>query len=257
MRYVCSEIQSRGLNNERAVDQSEHFARLALSHRSMLSWTQEMRLVGYCGYQRSQSDINDWLRERREKTEIWLRAWQRLEQEIDPSFDINDRKQLPSSRVMPPDETHLPPGSPPSAIQDPRLRAQYEAAIADNNRRAERVAKQVPLQLHGPAFRTRAELWLIQAYSQSPRLKTELWRYLEQYVRDPDSRRRILAKLTKPTNRSAGLIRSPGRKRTDQSAPSECIGSASARGARERNKRSSLLSTSGDRRPRKRRGPYR
>jgi hypothetical protein len=30
MMYVCSEIQNRGLNNERVIDQSEHFARLAL-----------------------------------------------------------------------------------------------------------------------------------------------------------------------------------------------------------------------------------
>jgi len=174
MAHVCSEISNHGLNDERVRYQREHFARVALSHSSMYLWEHESFQVGALGNQRYSSNVNAWLRERREKTELWLHAWQRLEKQTDPSFDINDRKSLPWMKVFPPFETGLPAGTPPSAIKDPRLRAQYEAAIADNKRKSQRVNEQLPLHLHGPSFRSRAERWLIQAYSQPPDRTAEL-----------------------------------------------------------------------------------
>jgi hypothetical protein len=197
MRYACSEISNRGLNHERVRDQSEYFARLALAHSSMYSWEHEMRLVGFLGYQRWSANDDVWLRERREKAALWLHALQRLERQADPSFDMNDRKNLPSMRVYPPDETNLPAGSPPSAIKDKRLRAKYETAIADNKKKSQRVKQQFPLLLHGPSFKTRAERWLIQAYSQPPVRNAELKRYLEIYVQDAKTRQRILSEVLK------------------------------------------------------------
>jgi hypothetical protein len=114
---------------------------------------------------------------------------------LDETFDLNDRKNLPAMRVAPPPETGLPPGSAPSAIKNPRLRAQYEAAIAENNRKNERVAKQVPLRLYGPQFRDRVKRWLVEAYSQPPSRKTEISRYLQIYVRDKRMRDEILSQI--------------------------------------------------------------
>jgi hypothetical protein len=197
MIYVCSEISNNGLNDQRARQQSEHFARVALSHSSMYLWEHESALVGALGYQRSSADVNAWLHERREKTEFWLHALRRLEKQTDPSFDINDRKNQPSMKVYPPFETGLPPGTPLSAIKDPLLRAKYEAAIADNKRKAERVDQQLPLLLYGPSFKTRAEQWLIQAYSQPPARSAELKRLLDIYLRDDRTRQRILSEVEK------------------------------------------------------------
>jgi hypothetical protein len=197
MAHVCSEISNRGLNNEQVREQSEHFAKIALSHSDMYSWQDESGLVGCLQYKRSHPDMNAWLRDRREKTELWLHALQRLEKESDPAFDINDSKNRPSMQVFPPRETNLPPGSPPSAIKDPRLRAKYEAAIADNKRKSQKAIQQVPLLLHGPPFRVRAESWLVQAYSQAPARNAELRRYLEVYVRDYKTRQRILSEVEK------------------------------------------------------------
>lgn len=197
MAHVCSEISDRGLNDERVRAQREHFARVALSHSSMYLWEHESFLVGSLGYRQYSSDVNTWLRERREKAELWLHALRRLEKQTDPSFDINDRKSLPAMRVSPPYETGLPAGTPPSAIKDERLRAKYEAAIADNKRKALRVDEQLPLLAHGPAFKQRAEHWLIQAYSQPPNRTAELKHLLNSYVRDNNIRQRILSEVGK------------------------------------------------------------
>jgi hypothetical protein len=124
----------------------------------------------------------DWLRERREKTGFWLRAWRQLERQFDPTFDINDRKNRPLMRVFPPDETRLPAGTLPSAIKDPKLRAQYEAALAENKRKVERANQQIPLIARGPSFKARAEHVLIYLYSKPPFRTNELRQYLETYL---------------------------------------------------------------------------
>lgn len=196
MMHICSEISNRGINDSRLRQESEHFATVALSHSKMFSWEYESSLLGWLGYRSSSSD-SAWLRERREKAERWLQTWRRLEKEFDPSFDINDRKNGPSLRVYPPIETGLPAGTPPSAIKDSKLRAQYEAAIAENKKRSKRVDQQLPLVLHGPSFKTRAEHWLIGAYSQPPLRNAELKRLLEMYVRDATARQRILSEIGK------------------------------------------------------------
>jgi len=195
MLHVCSEISNRGLNDSRLRLESERFARIALSHAGMFSWEYQSDLVDALAYQRFSLPDATWVRERREKTELWLQAWRRLEKEFDPTFDVNDRKSLPGMRVMPPFATGLPAGTPPSAIKDPKLRAQYEAAITENNKKAERVNRQLPLHAHGPSFKARAERWLIQAYSQQPRRIGELKHYLQVYVRDYKTRERILKRI--------------------------------------------------------------
>lgn len=187
------------VNDPRLRQETELFARVALSHSRMFLWEYQSDLVGALGYQRSSSSDIDWLRERREKAKLWLEAWRRLETEFDPSFDINDRKQLPTLRVSPPNETGLRAGTPPSAIKDPKLRAQYEVAIAENKRKSQRVDQQFPLLARGPSFRSRAEYVLIQFYSQPPFRTNELRRYLETHLKDAAARKRILDAVEKNT----------------------------------------------------------
>jgi hypothetical protein len=196
MIRICSEISNRAVNDERLRRESERFARIALSHSSRFMWEYQSDLVGAFGSRLSSSD-SVWLRERREKAELWLQTWQRLEKEFDPTFDVNDRKNRPLMRVYPPDETHLPAGTPPSAIKDPKLRAQYEAAIAENNRKSQRVNLQLPLLGHGPAFKARAEHVLAYLYSQPPFRTTELKRYLQVYIRNAAAKQRILDEVQK------------------------------------------------------------
>jgi hypothetical protein len=197
MRRISGELSSRDPSDRRAREQSEHFARIALSHSSMYLWEHEAALVGLVGYESSFNDSSVWLSERREKAELWLHALRRLENETDPTFDISDQKNRPMMRVLPPFKTGLPAGTPPSAIKDPHLRAEYETAIAENRRKSQKLNQQLPLLLHGPSFRRAAEQWLIGAYSQPPIRKTELKRYLDIYLRDDTTRQRILSEVDK------------------------------------------------------------
>lgn len=199
MRYVCSEISNRGLSDPRVREQRRQFARTALTYSKMYSWDHEAALVGALGYERPATD-NLWVRERRETAGFWLRAWRRLERERDPSYDPNDRKNN-VSRVYPPVETGLPLGTPPSAIKDPKLRAKYQAAIAENNRKSQKAAHQIPLIRGGPAFKSRAEYVLIHMYSQAPVGNAELKRYLETYIRDASARKRILDAVEEQTTK--------------------------------------------------------
>lgn len=61
MEHVCSELSNRGWNNERARQQSEHFATIALSHSNMYSWEHESMLVEWLAYQRTTSNVDDYL----------------------------------------------------------------------------------------------------------------------------------------------------------------------------------------------------
>ena len=192
MAHVCSEIANHQLNDARLRQHSERYAILALSHSNMFAWSYQMELVFALGYQRSSTTPAGWIQERREKAEHWLQTWRRLEMETDPSYDVNDRKNRPALRVVPPFETGLPPGAPPSAIKNPKLRRQYETEIAENQRKAEKALEQIPLQTDGAFFKSNAERVLIQLYSQPPYRTNELTQYLQTYLRDRAARKRIL-----------------------------------------------------------------
>jgi hypothetical protein len=200
MTYVCSEISNRGVGDVRLRRESEKFAKLALSHSRMFAWEYQTDLVNVLGYRTTAND-SGWIQERREKAELWLQAWRRLEKELDPNFDINDRKNQPSLRVLPPFETRLPPGTPPSAIKDPKLRAQYEAAIIENERKRKKAIEQGPLISHGPAFKAQAEHWLVSAYSQAPTRTQELRSLLEIFIKDAKARERVLDQVRKNSSK--------------------------------------------------------
>jgi len=74
-----------------------------------------------------------WAQIRKKDVEVRLHAWKRLVNAIDPTWDAND---VPLVNVMPPLAAGPPggvaPGVAPEAIKDPKLRAQYEAAIEKN-----------------------------------------------------------------------------------------------------------------------------
>jgi len=190
--HVCSEISNREVNDARLRKHAEDFAKIALSHSRMFLWEHEADLVGALTYQRSSSTDSSWLQERREKTRLWLQAWRRFEEHFDAGFNINDPRNRPLLRVFPPAETGLPAGTSPSAIKDPKLREQYQAAIAENEKKSKRANQQSLLIQRGPGFKANAERTLIQLYSQPPASTAELKRYLVVYMKDEAARRRIV-----------------------------------------------------------------
>ncbi|MEM6725539.1 MAG: hypothetical protein AAF598_15975 [Bacteroidota bacterium] len=136
----------------------------------------------------------EWPENRLAFAEIWLKAWQQLEQEMNPAFDPT---QLPNIKVAPPDETGLPPGVSPDAIDDPQLRATYQKAIKANRVLIEQYTYQNQLLQMAPSFQQTASQYLIHLYSQVPVDIAELQQLLLTYVGNTSAVEAILLAITK------------------------------------------------------------
>ena len=144
-----------------------------------------------------------WAKERSLKAVLWLHAWRRIEKGIDRNFDFNDRATL---NVRPPPETGAPAGVNPKGIEDTRLRAQYEAAIVANLKKAREYDLQMMLKYLDDYFPKKAEEYLVNVYSQPPRATAELERYLTQYISDQNRRKSILNRVARNlSTQRAGL----------------------------------------------------
>ena len=86
------------------------------------------------------TDLAD-IRARRVK--LWFHAWRRIENEVDPTFDFS-KGYL--AQVPPPSGAHIFAGEDPKDIRDPKLRAEYQARIAANQRRADEYLRQMDLR---------------------------------------------------------------------------------------------------------------
>ena len=75
--------------------------------------------------------------------ELLLTAFAALDEELISESDASIAVEL---NISPPAETQLPAGVAPSEIHDPSLRAEYAAALAANQKRAERSSYQHKLR---------------------------------------------------------------------------------------------------------------
>lgn len=130
-----------------------------------------------------------WSTRRSDAVKLWFRAWQRLEQSIDRDFDFSD---VPEKNVAPPLGAGVIPGMSSEYIVNPKAREAYEEAIERNRQKGENYSKQRKLRDLEEMFSSRAEQFIIGAYSQPPFDPEELNHYLESYVADRDTTERIL-----------------------------------------------------------------
>lgn len=124
----------------------------------------------------------------------WLRLLRALDYHLDPGFDP---RAVPEKRVGPPPTSGggaLRPGADPASIEDPKARAEYEQAIADNRAKAERYRLQVHLHRLDERVTPRVEAFIRGAYTQSALDQQELRAAMDQMV-DAPHRRAELAKL--------------------------------------------------------------
>jgi len=123
----------------------------------------------------------DWPETRLQNAQMWLKTWNRLENEKDEQFNPAN---LPSINVSPPAKTGLPPGVSPDAIQDPQLKQEYLQALEKNRIIIEQYNHQYGLlQLEAP-FKRVATGYLINSYSQPPANLEEIQKLLEIYLKD-------------------------------------------------------------------------
>jgi hypothetical protein len=139
-------------------------------------------------------DEATWKTLRKQKAELWLAARRRVESAVDPKFDFDDRAEL---NVPTPPGSREPNGVSPEFIKDPKLRAEYERAIAENSAKIRRFNDQYWLKQNVPGFYKNVEQYLIISYTRPPADPSELEWLLAQYVDDNGVRARILEQVRK------------------------------------------------------------
>jgi hypothetical protein len=184
---LCDEIRTRDFRNpRREADLEQRFARLAFQKPGEMPLEVELGLAGHL-----QNNIEDeiklvkgpaWTQHRREKAKRLFHAWGRLEGSLEDDFDVNDRNNMPRRNVSPPKGvSNLSAGASPDQIEDPTLRAEYEAAIAANTRKAEKYNRQYRLRQLDKVFSQNMEKYVITAYSQPPFDPENLRQQLDAY----------------------------------------------------------------------------
>jgi hypothetical protein len=195
---LMSDVSFRLANYFDDFPLSQKYASRALSHADSFSVDLETHLLGFLTRDLSagasgEDAENAWEKERSAKAKLWLHAWQRLNSQIDRSFDFTKRP----STVMPPEESGLPAGVAPEAIRDPALRAKYKEAIDANVKLANTRNHQLKLRELDRGFPKNAEDYLIKVYSQSPNRIAQLREYLGTYGIDRVTSKRIVSEVEK------------------------------------------------------------
>ena len=130
------------------------------------------------------------LAQRRKKDiEIRLHAWKRLINAIDTSWDPNEEIWSPNAVGA---SLGLPSGISPDGVRDPNLRAKYEAALQENQKKIERYNNQYRLHKWLKKYPDRAEKYIVQLYSAEPYDTKELNQLLRKYKIDRDIQTRII-----------------------------------------------------------------
>ena len=197
MLEICGPLSSGRFNDDRQFTLARKYALLILEEPNEISLETELKLIRHV-----MSDMatlrapkgQEWVQQRRKDVEIRLHAWKRLTDAIDWSWDPND---VPLINVPLPVGVGGEAGGEAKHIKDPKLRAEYEAAIEKNRQKAERYNKQYRLRKWLKRFPKRAERYIIQAYSRPPYNLEELKQFLDTYIADAKTRSRIINAVTK------------------------------------------------------------
>ena len=194
----CQPMNSKAFDDKRRYVLARKYALLALKDADLISVESERALTWYVVADQvtPRPEGKEWQRLRREDATVRLHAYKRLVDGIDSAWDAKD---LPEMNVAPPIGSALEAGGSPEAIKDPKLRAEYEAAIARNKKKAERHSKQYKYRQTLESLRPNMEKDLIKAYSKAPLDMGELQGLLATYVADPDTRKRIVDAVTNNT----------------------------------------------------------
>lgn len=186
-------------------DQIHEYAHTALStydpnKTDNISIEAEFELVGVLhekySYLKGKQSDQAWEQARRKGHERWLHAWLRLEKAIDKNWDIND---MPVENVSPPEGISGPgfPGMPPELIKDPLLRAKYEKAIRENQKKNRTRNETLKLRRLKKRRARIIEKYLVSMYSIEPFNTGELEQSLNGYKLEKDKKAQIIEKVKK------------------------------------------------------------
>ncbi len=213
MLKVCLALNGEDFEDDKQYDLEHRYALLALEKNDPAgpdafrakTETRLILIVFHANsmlYSKDMITRDEYSKRRSAAAKLLFQAWKRQQDQIDPDWDPNHG--LPAINLSPPAATGMPSGIAPEAIKDPELRAQYEAAIDKNRKKAQAYRKQSRLRKLKKLFWPIAERHVIRAYSKEPFNTEELKAYLREYVADKEMQARILGGVAKATQEAAG-----------------------------------------------------
>ncbi len=133
---------------------------------------------------------------RTDSLSLWLHLLQLLDRFLDPNFNPED---VPEKLVQPPPTSGgivLRPGADPALIDDPKVRAEYEKAIAANRAKADHYRLQINLRRLEERIPPRAEAFIRNSYTSAPGDQEELQTAIDGIMKNPQRKARLLKLLT-------------------------------------------------------------
>jgi hypothetical protein len=127
---------------------------------------------------------------------LWLQLLQLLDRFLDPNFNPED---VPTKLVQPPPTSGgvaYAPGADPALIDDPRARAEYEKAIANNRTKANHYRLQITLRRLEERIPPRAEAFIRNSYTPAPGDQEELKAAIDGIMQNPQRKAGLLKLLT-------------------------------------------------------------
>lgn len=194
---ICGELSSRDWGNSLPVGQKllRQLSEKGVERSAKVSLQWNLMFLLFTNEQlppdKNPPSILEQEKKRKKRATQWLSALSQVQKLA--AIDLKTLP-LPFLNVSVPDNS-LPAGIEPEAVSDPKVRAQYKAAIAKNSALAQR-HREV-----GNAKRWKATYWpmakgyFTTAYSNSPRDKAELEALLKQFPMGEAWEKQVLGKL--------------------------------------------------------------
>ena len=129
---------------------------------------------------------------------LWLTLLQILDKNLRSDFDPED---TPDFIVQPsplPDGTVLRPGTDPAKINDPKSRAEYEKAIAENREKQENYRLQTQLHRLEEKIPPCVEQFIRDSYTSSSDDQKELKEAIDKFIEKPERKTELSKLLASP-----------------------------------------------------------
>jgi hypothetical protein len=192
MLEICGPLSSGAFEDDQRYEVARKYALSVLAEPNTIPLTLELELTGHVVtlmYTPNAPKGQDFAQRRKKDAEVRLHAWKRLVDAIDPNWDPNQAPLSPNAvgALM-----GLPSGIAPEGV-DPKLRAEYEAALERNRQEIQKHTEQYRLHDWLKRYPKRAEGNIVLAYSEPPFNLEELKEYVDRYIGDEETKARIVS----------------------------------------------------------------
>jgi hypothetical protein len=192
---ICKALNSYNFRDTKQYLYARQCAKQLLNDSDKLPINLEREMVGLLQeveeYRLGVVPQTGWKKDREERVKFLLHLRDRLEKNIDRSFDFNDPKNRPVGNVCVPAPNYSC-GIRPEDVKEREIRAKYIAAIEANTVKAQKLNLQIQLHRLDRRMPDFVDQFLIGMYSQPPLDLTELEKNLRLFNIEGERKEKIL-----------------------------------------------------------------